>query len=337
MPKTGPKPSPSTCSQQATRASRSASRASVLDSTTSATSGQLSPAPFATFDHDTSCWRTSAGTFPWGSGEYSETWPVSGTMQSGTCSPRATSAPPISGSGCGSLRGMPTPTAADGKGGPGQSDKRTGGPNLRTFVTMLPTPTAGMVTGGQSAPEGTSAKGRTPDGRKVSMGLGTLLKMGLLPAPVSHGEAEARPPTMNGGAGRLLASSSPTLLPTPTAQDAKNSTLPPSQMDRDSLPGHLLRTLPTPTARDCEIGCEADRASGRLRGAVLPTPTAAMGTNGGDTYGRGNLNLRGAAKRMPPRVESPHDGESGTRKGLRLSPPFVEWMMGFPEGWTDLD
>lgn len=31
------------------------------------------------------------------------------------------------------------------------------------------------------------------------------------------------------------------LLPTPTAQDAKNSTLPPSQRDRDSLPGYLLR------------------------------------------------------------------------------------------------
>ena len=74
------------------------------------------------------------------------------------------------------------------------------------------------------------------------------------------------------------------MLPTPTAQDAKNSTLPPSQMDRDSLPGHLLRTLPT-----------------------------------------------------PPPVKSPPAGESGTRAGLRLSPQFVEWMMGFPEGWTDLD
>jgi hypothetical protein len=29
--------------------------------------------------------------------------------------------------------------------------------------------------------------------------------------------------------------------PTPTLQDAKNSTLPPSQMDRDHLPGALMR------------------------------------------------------------------------------------------------
>lgn len=32
------------------------------------------------------------------------------------------------------------------------------------------------------------------------------------------------------------------LLPTPTAQDAKNSTLPPSQLSRDTIPGALLRS-----------------------------------------------------------------------------------------------
>ena len=33
---------------------------------------------------------------------------------------------------------LPSPTTADGKGGPGRSDKRTGGDNLRTAVTFLP-------------------------------------------------------------------------------------------------------------------------------------------------------------------------------------------------------
>jgi len=55
--------------------------------------------------------------------------------------------------------------------------------------------------------------------------------------------------------------------PTPTAQDAKNSTLPPSQKDRDSIPGELLK--------------------------------------------------------------SGHVGQ--------LNPTWVEWLMGFPEGWTDLE
>lgn len=56
------------------------------------------------------------------------------------------------------------------------------------------------------------------------------------------------------------------MFPTPTAQDAKNSTLPPSQRERDSVPGHLIR-----------------------------------------------------------------DGVSG-----QLNPEWVEWLMGFPAGWTEL-
>jgi hypothetical protein len=27
----------------------------------------------------------------------------------------------------------------------------------------------------------------------------------------------------------------------------------------------------------------------------------------------------------------------GTNRGLKLQPAFVEWMMGFPHGWTDLN
>ncbi len=48
---------------------------------------------------------------------------------------------------CGAPRGggrilLPSPTAADGSGGPGTSPARTGGMNLRTAVTLLPTPKA---------------------------------------------------------------------------------------------------------------------------------------------------------------------------------------------------
>jgi hypothetical protein len=37
------------------------------------------------------------------------------------------------------------------------------------------------------------------------------------------------------------------MLLTPTVNDSKNGTLPPSQQDRDSLPGHLLRDDLIPT------------------------------------------------------------------------------------------
>ena len=57
------------------------------------------------------------------------------------------------------------------------------------------------------------------------------------------------------------------MYPTPTTNDAKNATLPPSQADRDSIPGRLIQ-----------------------------------------------------------------EGCSG-----KLNPQWVEWLMGFPPGWTDLD
>ena len=58
-------------------------------------------------------------------------------------------------------------------------------------------------------------------------------------------------------------------LPTPTVNDAKNSTLPPSQVDHDNLPGYLLR--------------------------------------------------------------------NGVQTGGQLNPTWVEWLMGWPQGWTALD
>lgn len=50
---------------------------------------------------------------------------------------------------------LPTPSAADGSGGPGESDKRKGGLNLRTAVTLLPTPRATDIgTPGRRSSEG---------------------------------------------------------------------------------------------------------------------------------------------------------------------------------------
>lgn len=51
---------------------------------------------------------------------------------------------------------LPTPSAADGSGGPGVSDKRLGGLNLRTAVTLLPTPRATDGVNGGPAQRGSS-------------------------------------------------------------------------------------------------------------------------------------------------------------------------------------
>ncbi len=87
-----------------------------------------------------------------------------------------------------------------------------------------------------------------------------------------------------------------TLWPTPTAQGSKNSTLPPSQKDRDSIPGKLIR----------------DRV-------IWPTPTTPSG--GGNWGGTGGKAIA---------------EKNGTAVPSSINPNLYEWLMGWPIGWTDL-
>lgn len=118
---------------------------------------------------------------------FSQTWPTSGMTRRGAAYALPTSAPPTGDTGCSSLPGLlPTPTTADGKGGPGNSG-RDGGENLRTVAAgLLPTPMA------------RDAKGAArPDGRTRPDGRPRLESERALPDVVCS------------------------LLPTPTARDGK--------------------------------------------------------------------------------------------------------------------
>jgi hypothetical protein len=134
--------------------------------------------------------------------------------------------------------------------------------------------------------------------------------------------------------------------------------------------------LPTPRANIAKQGLPRKRHWGELRAEVmslLPTPTAGDGTRGPNSRqglrATGNPNLPEAIKLLPtPRANdglrpSPRRSGAGfgatleedvvslspgaptrTRSGagklstdLRLSPWFVEWMIGAPHGWSDPD
>ena len=83
---------------------------------------------------------------------------------------------------------------------------------------------------------------------------------------------------------------------TPTAQDAKNSALPLSQIKRDSLVGDVMReTFATPQARDYRTGQTSRWEDKKHR----------------------NRNLNDQC-------------------GGQLNPYWVEWLMGFPSGWTEI-
>ncbi len=101
----------------------------------------------------------------------------------------------------------------------------------------------------------------------------------------------------------------------------------------------------------------APRTSASAFGSWLPTPTASDATGKGYTYDQGDptkprLSLTGLARMWP--VPGAGDwrtaGQPGQRRGQRndpahgavqtggrLNPTWVELLMGFPPGWTDLD
>lgn len=77
---------------------------------------------------------------------------------------------------------------------------------------------------------------------------------------------------------------------------------------------------PTPTSRDWKDGsyCPNVPVNGLLGRAVWATPSVC-----------GNYNRKGA---------SPTSGDGlATQAGGALNPEWVEWLMGWPLGWTDCE
>lgn len=80
---------------------------------------------------------------------------------------------------------------------------------------------------------------------------------------------------------------------------------------------------------------------------IFPTPNAADGMRTNLTHQRGNPTLLGAVQMWPTPDASPQKyrlrGDSQQSKSLnglhggKLNPEWVEWLMGWPIGWTDLE
>jgi len=121
------------------------------------------------------------------------------------------------------------------------------------------------------------------------------------------------------------------LLTTPNVQDDREvpSELRPSRIATGRKTDYLSRQiamLKTPSSVETEGGVMEIRPGCdghyKLRDqiAMLPTPKAQNSTGAGE-HGQGGRDLQTTV---------------GTSHGLKLQPAFVEWMQGFPIGWTDL-
>ena len=257
-------------------------------------SGRKWPALLARYDQDSCSWRIAQHSLFGDLAEFSETWPRWGTMRNGEC--WALSMPGLHTSGNASGL-LPTPLASLAtNGGPNQRDS-SGRPGLQMAARMWPTPKAhepgmsakttgrhvtksthlttqvalaeGMInpsTGKMWPTPKASAAG--PDFAKMdrsATGISLATAVAMMPTPTVHGNYNRKGMSKNSGDGLATFVAK---FPTPCAQDAKNSTLPVSLRDRDSIPGYLL-------------------------------------TNG----------------------EQP---------GGQLNPDWVEWLMGWPVGWSQL-
>jgi DNA (cytosine-5)-methyltransferase 1 len=160
---------------------------------------------------------------------------------------------------------------------------------------------------------------------------------------------------ISGGESSSSDDSEPALWPTPSASQANYEEDPVTWLARREtlkekgingngagMPlGIAAKLWPTPTARDHKIGHrpEAKRSARRegsdgLNDAVRmwPTPTATDGGSDPKKPERAKRSKRGSSS--PSLVTAVKSEE--TTDGA-LSPTFVEWLMGFPIGWTDLD
>ena len=129
-----------------------------------------------------------------GSTLYKLTWKTRVTPSGLSISALRASARPTSGNGSGgSESGWPTPVVTDGANARNSTalrhnvdSKHHSGTTMLDAASMAGWPSPTTPSGGQAPPEGTSATGMTPNGRKVQVTLKDLAAMAGWPTPQTH-------------------------------------------------------------------------------------------------------------------------------------------------------
>lgn len=270
-----------------------------------AVSGASSLDSLASFDPTTSSWRTSQRSFIEDWARFSETWPRSGLMRNGTAYLLPVLVPLTEETESGLL---PTPSATtygtsqNGKRGDGTTFRQAGKPSLDTMArkNLWPTPCAA---------DGDQVKG-------------------------PRGDLYAR--VNNSGRQRW---------PTPTRRDAEslkkvtrgagslakgNQRIPPLAV--------AVAMWPTPTAGDAKAAGSRNTPQSKANPGL--SLTDAVRQDGG----RGRWPTPAARDWRGPNA-LPYRERGGGKKGEQLpnaiggalNPTWVEWLMAYPLGWTDLE
>jgi hypothetical protein len=257
----------------------------------------------ARYDPDSRSWKTHQYSLLGGLTEFSETWPRWGLMRNGELFPQQTLVPPTGETESGLWQ---TPVADDSVNRKKGKWNSRGEPKLSAQV-LWPTPTTqdNVQVAGMGKAKGNSKRGTT---------LGGAARMWPTPTSTLGTNGGLVTPTKGREGGTLIeALSARTFWPTPTATFLGPAT------------GEKL----------------AQRIKNRKRPSFLseaivwPTPTTSEAKS--DTLNIQNRINKGKqimlchAVRMKPTQEVPTPQHGGS-----LNPVWVEWLMGWPLGWTDL-
>lgn len=317
----------------ASPASRPAAPAAAAAPETNAGSGRRSPALSAQLALDWSSSRTSPGSSPSTAELPSErlwkTWPRSGSMRSGICSARARSGHPIAASASSFW-----PTARAHEVGDWQSDGRDGTERhtLTGAARLWPTPTA------QGAQRSEDVPHATPTDPQRTLATAAA----FWPTPTqtdSVSTTQTNRSVSPGAAERPILASAVRSWPTPCAGDADGGTGNWSGNDRDRWRPGLRRASeawasPTAAEATSSTGGATRQGTDRLQdqAETWATPMARDGKGRGKPRDPGHgLDL--SRQVLAGKVSGPPSSPSAPTSRLRLNPRFVEWLMGWPEGW----
>lgn len=319
------------------RVRETASPESESSKTTRVTSGLTRGASFGTWDRSSSFWRTCQGSlFPTGkedearlSAGYSESWPKTGGMQNGACYRRPSVVPRTSESGSSFW-----PTANVPNGGrvmkaedvqaKGTTAKGKRQVPLEEVAKLWPTPDANVFQDGHDCtPEEWDARrqrlkenAKTPNGNGCGIPLAMAAQLWRSPGACSPNSLRGvgRDPNTRLAAGKQVnLQDQASFWATPRATDGEKGG-----------PNQSFSAGSTPLAT---MSCQF-------------SPPDQM-TRSGEPSSNDSLSLLPRYRRWlysrvgVPWKEMPTDEEELRANPVQLNPWFVDWLQGWPIGWTD--